>query len=381
VLSIILSFAHFKNNNKMTKLLINEHPLIVLPTLAVKVGLNESIILQQIHYWLDPRTNKNIKEGKYWVYNTYSQWQKQFPFLSEITIKRSIAGLEKRGLLISKNYNHNSFHKLKWYTINYKKLSELEDSLEANPSNESERSDRSDQNDPTIRSNSTDDRIKKSHSIKETETTTKTTTNLSLETKDKFWREKELIKIWNEVVEEGKKEINPTDDRLKLISKRFEDFFNESTEKWRIFCIKISNSKFLMGEVTSFRVSFDWALEPKSIVRILDGDYGIGDRPVGGEGKIKALTEEDLIREIKRTDYPEFWKLIQESLLISEGRPTYISWFRNLEFLGYEKGVLELKASTKFIALQLDQQFANPIKRASLKFLSGFKKATISHYK
>jgi len=361
----------------MTKLLINEHPLIVLPTLAVKVGLNESIILQQIHYWLDPRTNKNIKEGKYWVYNTYSQWQKQFPFLSEITIKRSIAGLEKRGLLISKNYNHNSFHKLKWYTINYEKLSELEDSIEANPSNESERSYRSDQNDPTIRSNSTDDRIKKSHSIKETETTTKTTTNLSLETKDKFWREKDLIKIWNQIVEEGKKEINPTDDRLKLISKRLEDFFNESTEKWRNFCIKISSSKFLMGEVNSFRVSFDWALEPKSIVRILDGDYGIGDRPVGGEGKIEALTEEDLIQEIRKTDNPEFWKQIQESLLISEGRTTYISWFRNLKFLSYEKGVLELKASTKFIALQLEQQFSNPIKRAALKFLSEFKKAKI----
>ena len=361
----------------MTKLLINEHPLIVLPTLAVKVGLNESIILQQIHYWLDPRTNKNIKEGKYWVYNTYSQWQKQFPFLSEITIKRSIAGLEKRELLISKNYNHNSFHKLKWYTINYEKLSELEGSIEVTPSNESERSDRSDQNDPTIRSNSTDDRIKMSRSIKETDTTTKTTTNLSLETKDKFWREKELIKIWNEVVEEGKKEINPTDDRLKLISKRFEDFFNESTEKWRNFCIKISSSKFLMGEVNSFRVSFDWALEPKSIVRILDRDYGIGDRPVGGESKIEDLTEEDLIQELRKTDNPEFWKQIQESLLISEGRATYISWFRNLEFLGYEEGVLELKASTKFIALQLEQQFSNPIKRAALRFLSAFKKSKI----
>ena len=33
-------------------LLISEPPLQVLPSLAVKIGLNEAIVLQQIHYWL-----------------------------------------------------------------------------------------------------------------------------------------------------------------------------------------------------------------------------------------------------------------------------------------------------------------------------------------
>ena len=190
-------------------------------------------------------------------------------------------------------------------------------------------------------------------------------------------RERELIKIWNEVVEEGKKEISATDDRLKLISRRFEDFFSESIVEWTSFCKKINTSKFLMGEVTAFKASLDWALEPKSIVKILEGDYGIGDRLVREERGIESITGEDLIREIRSTDCPDFWKQIKESLLISEGRDTYISWFRKLEFLRYEEGILELKASTKFIALQLEQQFANPIKRAALKFLRGFKKVKI----
>ena len=86
-------------------------------------------------------------------------------------------------------------------------------------------------------------------------------------------REKDLIRIWNEIVEEGKKEISPTYDRLKLISRRFEDFFNESIVEWTSFCKKINTSKFLMGEVTAFKASLDWALEPKSIVKILEGDY------------------------------------------------------------------------------------------------------------
>ena len=36
----------------MSRLLINEPPLIVLPSLAKEIGLNEAIIVQQIQYWL-----------------------------------------------------------------------------------------------------------------------------------------------------------------------------------------------------------------------------------------------------------------------------------------------------------------------------------------
>ena len=36
----------------MSRLLIDEPPLQVLPSLAREIGLNEAIMLQQIHYWL-----------------------------------------------------------------------------------------------------------------------------------------------------------------------------------------------------------------------------------------------------------------------------------------------------------------------------------------
>jgi len=39
----------------MSKLLIDEYPLQVLPSLAVIYGLNEAIILQQVHYWIKDR--------------------------------------------------------------------------------------------------------------------------------------------------------------------------------------------------------------------------------------------------------------------------------------------------------------------------------------
>jgi uncharacterized phage protein (TIGR02220 family) len=108
---------------KMNKRLINEAPLIIIPSLAVKIGLNESVILQQVHYWL--QSSKHVFEGRKWVYNTYQDWQKQLPFLSESTIRRAIRFLEKEGYLISASWNKTKMGRTKWYTIDYEKLKEL----------------------------------------------------------------------------------------------------------------------------------------------------------------------------------------------------------------------------------------------------------------
>ena len=36
----------------MSNLLIDDYPILVLPKLANEIGLNEAIVLQQMHYWL-----------------------------------------------------------------------------------------------------------------------------------------------------------------------------------------------------------------------------------------------------------------------------------------------------------------------------------------
>ncbi len=107
-----------------TRLLMDEEPLVILPSLAATIGLNESIVLQQLHYWLE-RSN-HIHEGHKWVYNTYEEWQEQFPFWSESTIRRIITKLEKQGLIIAGNFNRSKIDKTKWYRIDYDKLTEIE---------------------------------------------------------------------------------------------------------------------------------------------------------------------------------------------------------------------------------------------------------------
>ena len=107
------------------KLLIDDQPLQVLPSLAEAIGLNEALILQQIH-WLLLRSKKEFK-GKPWVFNTYEEWQeKHFRFFSISTIRRTINRLEELNLLISSTeFNQMKVDKTKWYTINYEALDNL----------------------------------------------------------------------------------------------------------------------------------------------------------------------------------------------------------------------------------------------------------------
>ncbi|ALC91578.1 replication protein [Bacillus sp. FJAT-18017] len=109
----------------MSNLLISERPMMVIPALAVKIGLNEAIVLQQIHYWLKKKLH--VIEGRSWVYNTYKEWNQQLPFWSESTIKRVFKTLEDLGYVLSGNFNRSKLDQTKWYTIDYEKLKELDE--------------------------------------------------------------------------------------------------------------------------------------------------------------------------------------------------------------------------------------------------------------
>jgi len=100
--------------------LVNEYPLVLMPTLAKHIGLNEAILLQQINYWLSKK--KHFYDGQYWTYNTHKEWLKQFPFFSESTLRRTIKNLEDNKILISNKYNKSSYDQTKWYTIDFNVL-------------------------------------------------------------------------------------------------------------------------------------------------------------------------------------------------------------------------------------------------------------------
>ena len=120
-----------------SKYLIQERPLIALPTLAVKLGINEAIILQQIHFW--SLISKVEAGDARWVDETYSQLRREFPWLSVWGIRRIIRKLEKAGIIVS-IVKENEYGKVvsKYYTVDRDKLNTFRGGTLDHPSKEGE---------------------------------------------------------------------------------------------------------------------------------------------------------------------------------------------------------------------------------------------------
>ncbi|WP_242063080.1 hypothetical protein [Nostoc sp. FACHB-145] len=81
-----------------SKLITPESPLLVPPLLASEIGLEEAVILQQIHYFC--QISKHIKrDGRRWFWKTLKDWGETLPFL--------LKGLQK-GLECRQNKSHSS---------------------------------------------------------------------------------------------------------------------------------------------------------------------------------------------------------------------------------------------------------------------------------
>lgn len=108
--------------------LLSDKVLTINPELAVLVGINSAHIICQIEYWLkryrDTKSQDHYMDERWWVYNTYEQWQKgNFPWMNKRTIMRAFNHLRDQGLIIMRE--HENFKKGIWATINYDKLNEL----------------------------------------------------------------------------------------------------------------------------------------------------------------------------------------------------------------------------------------------------------------
>lgn len=114
------------------ELFIDKDDVLLIKKEIVKVlgDLNEAVVLNQLHYWINmnKKAKKNEHDGRYWVFNTYQMWKDtDFDFWSVDTIKRTFSRLEKKGIVISANYNKMKIDKTKWYSIDYEKLQDMVD--------------------------------------------------------------------------------------------------------------------------------------------------------------------------------------------------------------------------------------------------------------
>ena len=238
----------------MSNLLIDDYPILVLPRLAEEIGLNEAIVLQQMHYWLK-KSNHNY-DGRRWIYNSFPEWQKHFPFWSIMTIKRAVYSLEKQNLLYVGNYNKAKFDKTKWYSINYETLEGMK-----RPSYQNDTTSVSKRNDGMYQNDTTNTRDY-------TEITTETTNNNILSGNPTVVRipYKEIVDYLNEKT--GKNFKHKTAKTRRLIEARwnqdfrlddFKKVIDTKTDEW----LNTDSDKYLRPE-TLFGTKFEGYLNQKT---------------------------------------------------------------------------------------------------------------------
>lgn len=100
-------------------ILFTTKPIVLNVALAEAVGLNEAIVLQQLHYWISAERSGIEHGGRRWVFNTLESWQEQFPFWSTDTIKRAFTSLRKAGLIEVEQLAKHRHDRTNYYTIRY----------------------------------------------------------------------------------------------------------------------------------------------------------------------------------------------------------------------------------------------------------------------
>jgi hypothetical protein len=97
----------------------NSAKMLIFPVLASKIGLLETIVLQQIHI------RHYNSDGSMWVIRSFAQWQSDvFMFLGMATVKRTFARLKAKGLIYVKPYNGEDAT-VNSYRVNYLRVAEV----------------------------------------------------------------------------------------------------------------------------------------------------------------------------------------------------------------------------------------------------------------
>ena len=347
--------------------------LLVDPSLAMAIGLKEAMILHQMHYWLNPDRNSNMKIGRRWVYNTYEQWRRQFPFWSERTIQRSILNLEKAKILDT--YLSGGYRKVKYYSINYDQLRSLEihsleDSLEASRSKLTPHSGTHKEENwhtqPTQAGIVEHERLAPSNN---TENTTEITQHHQSDDNDKIG--KEMLDIWNTQIHQRLhpgKSLFLTPERKTSLEQVLHDVFAGKVVRWQSFCYSIANSSFLMGKASdTFKITLEWALKQKNIYKILEGAYD----SIESSAEKTHLDQpwesyfSELEKEYASAKDGDAWFAMCKVLAKKVGQLTFNCWLKLLKPLKINESGIHLLVPNLFIKNYILQEFEVVLKEAA----------------
>ena len=309
--------------------------------IAELIGVEAAILFNQIKYWISKcgRTIKNEK-GK-WIYNSLPQWNKQFSYWSMYKLRKTIKLLEDLNLIKSTKANSKKWNHTKWYTINYNEYEKLlqhqnrktnkrstnktaickknhiifnNDSARSNhkePSSYTEyrSTDRSVENQQIIITNNNytnNISSNKKHAINSNKLSDKKVEEIKTNSKEKEIVD-EMLYVWNKVFEYSVSPIKAYSSKKneQTLVKSYKTIFNRDLDKWREYALQVNSSQFLMGEKktkNNFKAVFSWLIKEETIGKILNGEYGVGDRELDMNNVTKNVEskKEEIVNKMDR---------------------------------------------------------------------------------
>ena len=285
-------------------------------------GSRKAHFINRLIYWLS-KCGRNINglSGK-WIYNPTHEWANQLN-CSISTIKRLVKSLEKQGVITSKKVNAKRYNQTKWYSLNFNLLNNILNSQDTKDNAfKNKWTKRLVQNEPIIISNNRNNY---------TNTSSNKIKNNYLDYKKeeiKFLREEktqktrltanetrlveQMVDLWNEVFIYS---LNPIKAYiLKSNKKSLFDVLNNHFEGdlayWQNYAKMVNSSQFLMGEKETkknFKATFSWLIKPETIEKIMNNEYGVGDRQldINNVSNNVEMQKEEIIKTVdkKITEY------------------------------------------------------------------------------
>lgn len=287
--------------------------LIVNPSLAKAIGLEKSIVLEQLSYWIEKKRGGAKTEEKISVYNSYEEWREQLSFLSQYKIGVVFRSLEKDKIIESKRlsdgrkscslneavieekslrlWGRMQGHRYPTFMRNSRINAKEEVSRPILPSiglltpSESDQSSEDLVANPFYLPTESDQctPFKSDQCINKTtfKTNTNTTFYEKLSKLNKLKHEEsssnylnEMVKIWN--IHTKSSDTGQDSKKLEsMLSHALRSSFHGSLESWEEYCNTIGSNDFLMGKSknTEFKAKLEWVLKQETIQKIRDGYY------------------------------------------------------------------------------------------------------------
>ena len=315
---------------------------------ATLLGEAESILLNQMIYWLSKCGRKVAGQEEKWIYNSLAEWHKQFSYWSMYKLRKTIKSLEDLGLIKSIKVNARKWNHTKWYTVDYYQYKKLLNKTESeNNIGQSTALDKIEDRDLLIKkrpslllnvsSINKDIRstnrfvgnqqiiITKNNYTNNISSYKESNINLSNKSDKKIEEikidsnEKEIINkmlyVWNKVFECS---VNPikaysNQKNQQTLLHLYKAAFNSDLDNWREYALKVNSSQFLMGEKktrNNFKAVFSWLIKEETIEKVQNGEYGVGDRELDMNNVSKNIEakKEELVSKMDKK-ISEYMKL------------------------------------------------------------------------